>query len=359
MANQLPVFRRSHPRSSFAASKAAAFARNSQNPNSLVKEDIFSRACLSSTAEFGEAGVYLSTSYLVAGDDRSPLGYFYRYTVRAVGAFNACRQIGLRRGQKESNQPMGAIKTEAVVLSVSDYSESSRLLTLLTPHEGCVRLIAKGVRGAKSRNRGAVEALSHIEARFSLKNPDALGILSESRVIDPAEYLRQDLQKYAFASLLAELLDRVVPAGGAPGESGLRLFGILRDFLRDLRHAGSPERCMVQALAQLLAELGLTPEAEVCVVCGQGAPAVALSVELGGIVCAKCQEQAGPTSPFNPGLQRALAILAGSDAEKISRLKLLADQPRQLIDSLLDLAQQHLEIRLNSRIFLTRLGKGG
>ncbi|MFC1601116.1 DNA repair protein RecO [Candidatus Sumerlaeota bacterium] len=244
---------------------------------------------------------------------------------------------------------MAAIKTEAVVLSASDYSESSRLVSLLTPGQGKVRLIAKGIRGTKSRQRGSAEAMSHIEARFSLKTPGGLGNLMESRVLNPAEYLRQDLAKYAIASTLVELLER---SALAP-DSGQGLFELLRDFLRELRDARDGLGLLARALATALSELGFRPETRLCVSCGQAEQARSFSVPHGGIVCGNCAAQVQPTVGINAGLQRALDVLVNEPEETAKRLRFTGGQLPRLVDLLLDLAQHHLEIRLNSRVFLS------
>lgn len=248
---------------------------------------------------------------------------------------------------------MPAYKTQAIILNASDYSESSRLLSLLTPDEGRVRLIAKGVRGAKSKFRGSVEPLSRIEVRFSLKDPHGLGTLIESRLLNPAEYLRNDLSKYVLASVMVELIDRTTHAG----EGHAHLFAILQDFLDRLRDSNQPQDLTVRSLAAVLQCLGFRPQTERCVSCGQSAGAVAFSVASGGIVCDACRPQAGTVQPFDRGLQRALDLLYSENSDKAERLKLTADQTRRLLNLLLDLAQYHLEVRLNSRIFLAGLQK--
>ncbi len=52
------------------------------------------------------------------------------------------------------------IVTKGVVLARTDYQEADRILTILTPDQGKLRLIAKGVRRPKSKMAGGIELFS-------------------------------------------------------------------------------------------------------------------------------------------------------------------------------------------------------
>ena len=48
-------------------------------------------------------------------------------------------------------------KSEAVIIKRSDLGEADKILTILTPHFGKLRVVAKGVRKVTSRLAGHVE----------------------------------------------------------------------------------------------------------------------------------------------------------------------------------------------------------
>jgi DNA repair protein RecO len=52
------------------------------------------------------------------------------------------------------------IVTKGIVLSRRDYQEADRILSVLTPDNGKVSLIAKGVRKPKSKLAGGIELFS-------------------------------------------------------------------------------------------------------------------------------------------------------------------------------------------------------
>ncbi|MBN1517585.1 DNA repair protein RecO [Candidatus Sumerlaeota bacterium] len=249
---------------------------------------------------------------------------------------------------------MPIVKTEAIILNSSDYRESTLLLTLLTPEHGRVRLIARGAKRATSRNRGRVEPLSRVEAQYSIRKPDELGTLRESRVLDSADCVRGDLLKYAAAQLAAEFADRAVHGG----EECRGVYQALASFLSALKDAADPAARLVQGLAELLAELGFEPVVEHCVRCGEARPAESFSVALGGVVCRECSVGAPGRRPFNPGLQRILSLMLRRDPA-LARVKMSSAQTRQLLLTLLDLAQHHLDLQLRSRDFLWSMLNAG
>ena len=57
--------------------------------------------------------------------------------------------------------------TDAIVLSRFDLGEADRVLTLITPHEGKVKAIAKGVRRPTSRLGGSVEPFAELRLQLA------------------------------------------------------------------------------------------------------------------------------------------------------------------------------------------------
>ncbi|MDP8904314.1 MAG: recombination protein O N-terminal domain-containing protein, partial [Chloroflexota bacterium] len=53
--------------------------------------------------------------------------------------------------------------TTAMVLSRFELGEADRVLTLLTPHDGKLKAIAKGVRRPRSRIGGSVEPFAELQ----------------------------------------------------------------------------------------------------------------------------------------------------------------------------------------------------
>jgi DNA repair protein RecO (recombination protein O) len=76
---------------------------------------------------------------------------------------------------------MNQLITTGIVLSRTDYGEADRILTLLTPDYGKLRLIAKGVRRIKSKLAGGIELFSISQLTF-IKGRGEIGTLVSTRL---------------------------------------------------------------------------------------------------------------------------------------------------------------------------------
>jgi DNA repair protein RecO (recombination protein O) len=61
---------------------------------------------------------------------------------------------------------MNQVVTEGIVLSRTNFGEADRIITMLTPDRGKVRLMAKGVRKIKSKLAGGIELFSVSQISF-------------------------------------------------------------------------------------------------------------------------------------------------------------------------------------------------
>jgi len=117
-------------------------------------------------------------------------------------------------------------RTEAIVLRRSDLGEADRLLTLLTPDRGKLRVIAKGVRKIASRKGGHVELFNRVKLLIA-KGRGEFDIVSQAETVEPSRALREDLLRSTYAHYAAELVERFAEEGNAQPE----LFDLLTDTL--------------------------------------------------------------------------------------------------------------------------------
>jgi len=82
----------------------------------------------------------------------------------------------------------------AIVLSRTDYGEADRILTLLTPEHGKLRLMAKGVRRVKSKLAGGIELFSVSTITFVRGRGD-IGTLVSTRLVKHYGEIVRDLQR--------------------------------------------------------------------------------------------------------------------------------------------------------------------
>jgi DNA repair protein RecO len=76
---------------------------------------------------------------------------------------------------------MKQLTTTGIILNRTDFGEADRILTLLTPDYGKLRLIAKGVRRIKSKMAGGIELFSVSQIGF-IKGRGEIGTLISTRL---------------------------------------------------------------------------------------------------------------------------------------------------------------------------------
>jgi DNA repair protein RecO (recombination protein O) len=89
---------------------------------------------------------------------------------------------------------MRQLVTTGIVLGRTDYGEADRILTLLTPDHGKLRLMAKGVRRIKSKLAGGIELFSVSDVTF-IKGKSDMGTLASSRLIKHYGTIVQDINR--------------------------------------------------------------------------------------------------------------------------------------------------------------------
>ena len=137
------------------------------------------------------------------------------------------------------------------------FSETDRIVTLYTRERGKLSAIAKGARKPISRLAGATEVLTC--GKFHLAEGKNLDIIAQVEVKESFPRIHADLNRIAYGSYLAELVDKslvrrgpghlwLVLPGGASEEPGPQARGASPGA------AGSGSRGFVRALPYVRGE---------------------------------------------------------------------------------------------------------
>ena len=102
---------------------------------------------------------------------------------------------------------MKQLLTRGIVLGRIDYGEADRILTVLTPTEGKLRLMARGVRKAKSRLAGGIELFSTTDITY-MKGRGEIGTLISARLIKYYSSIVQDIDRVQLGYELIKTLNR-------------------------------------------------------------------------------------------------------------------------------------------------------
>lgn len=213
---------------------------------------------------------------------------------------------------------MPLITTEALVLQSYPYSETSKILRLLTHGHGVRSVIARGALRPRSQYSGVLEAFSVGTASIYLKEGRDLHTLGGFDLIRTGQALGRDLTRFGAAALVAELVLQT-----ASEEADPALYEQVRRALE--RIETTPEAALESVgLAEswaLLARLGYAPIVEYCIGCERSLAEdeeCAFDYAAGGPYCRDCAGgRSGRTLPAHA--RQALASFLRGEAVEVER----------------------------------------
>ncbi len=243
------------------------------------------------------------------------------------------------------------ITTEAVVLRSTELGEADRLLVLYTPRHGKLRAVAKGVR--KPRSRKAGHLISFARAKVLLAQGRNLYILTQAEGLDLHPHLHHDLERFAQAAYVVELLDRFT----YEGESQPSAYRLLVDTLSRLDRGERAELTLRYYELHLLDLMGYRPQLFACVACGapiRPEPQY-FSVEEGGVLCPKCGPRFRDARPISMEALKYLRHFQRSDFAQARRARPTAQVWQEMEQVLQRYITTILERQPNTTRFLRRL----
>ncbi len=241
-------------------------------------------------------------------------------------------------------------RTEGIVLRARDIGEADRLLTVLTPGAGKIRVVAPGVRRIRSRKAGHLEPLSRVD--LLLAEGRSMDVVSQGQVTEPHVVLREDLWRVTCAMYLAELVERFTEEGAGAREAR-HVFALLDACLHWLELARSGDLVLRYFELRLLAIHGVLPELGVCIRCGVPPRPESLWVSAadGGLVCGACGGQPGDRT-VSVTTVKILRYLAEAGVRDAERLAVPPGSHAEMEAILTEAVRRALDRDLNSRGFL-------
>ena len=259
---------------------------------------------------------------------------------------------------------MSLVETEAIVLRHVKQGDTSHVVTLLTRSGGKIAVMAKGSRKPGSRIGPGLGLFHLAHIRYRPRANRDLVFLEGCDLTTAFESLARDVFGYAAAGVCAELVDRLVPDGGASPE----IFDLLREAFESLAEvAPLPEGEELRAVGlpvvfqlKLMDILGIAPELTGCVSCGdtQLDGSSSLSARRGGLLCPRCRAAEGGRRLGSGALGFLRAGLYGELSEPLTaaaRPAAVILEARGALDALLEYHHHGQPAGLKSRRFLDGL----
>ncbi|MDB5164432.1 MAG: repair protein RecO [Candidatus Saccharibacteria bacterium] len=102
---------------------------------------------------------------------------------------------------------MNQLVTRGIVLRRTNYGEADRIVTLLTPEQGKISLMARGVRRSKSKLAGGIELFSVSDITY-IRGRGDLGTLVSTRLLKYYANIVKDIERVQLGYELIKMLNR-------------------------------------------------------------------------------------------------------------------------------------------------------
>lgn len=205
------------------------------------------------------------------------------------------------------------------MLSRFELGEADRVLTLLTPHDGKLKAIAKGVRKPGSRIGGSVEPFAELE--LLLARGRTFDVVTQAQVAEAWLGLRDHLTATATAWYLGELAERAVEERAAAWP----VYALLRRAFQLLDDGMDPDRVARWFETGLCDALGMRPEVERCVECDRvpdETERYRWAPMLGGLLCEAHPSPPAEVRDLSLAALKLLRAYRRLDIEAIAALRL-------------------------------------
>ena len=235
---------------------------------------------------------------------------------------------------------------EGIVISETNYSESSKILNVLTKEYGRIGIISKGCRNLKSKLRGVSRKLIYGVFHIYYKE-NGLSTLISVDIKESFSKTMMDLSAISYASYILELIDQV-----ARQNEEENLFSLLSAALLKIEEGLDP--LVITNIVELkaLAYLGVMPNIDFCSICGSDKAIVTLSSDKGGYICSECYQNEPLVSDKTIKLIRMFYYV---DIEKIAKLEVGELAKREINQFLDDYYMRYTGLYLKSKRFIQNI----
>lgn len=237
-------------------------------------------------------------------------------------------------------------KVTGIVLSDTNYSESSKILNVLTKEHGKIGIISKGCRNLKSSLRSVSSKLTYGYFNIYYKQ-EGLSVLISVDIINDFSNIKQDLFKIGYATFLSDLTNQVLKE-----TSSNEIFDLFINGLIKINDDFDPMIITNIIELKYLNYLGVMPILDCCSVCGSNKKIVTVSSFSGGYLCVNCYKNEYVVDEKTVKLLRMFSYV---DISKIKELNILPKNKNEINRFLENYYDRYTGIYLKSKDFLTQL----
>lgn len=243
---------------------------------------------------------------------------------------------------------MKIVKTEGIVIGETNYSESSKILKVLTKELGLVSIMSKGCRNLKSKLRGVSGKLVYADFQFYYKE-NGISTLISADSIDTLRNVLIDIEKISYVSYILDLTEQVYK-----NTYDNDIYNLLISIIKKINSGYDHEVLTYIYELKLLDYLGIRPNIDECSICGNNKNIITISTKNGGYICQNCYKGGKIYSSKTIQLIRMFFYV---DINQVTKLSVKQETKKEIEEFITDYYEEYSGLFLKSKSFLKNLTK--
>ena len=235
---------------------------------------------------------------------------------------------------------------EGIILSETNYSESSKILNVFTKEYGLIGVMSKGSRNMKSKLRGVSRKLIYGTFHIYYKE-NGVSTLIGVDVINSFNNILTDLERVSYASYILDLSLQVIRQN-----DDKNIFDIIIDSLVKIDEGLNPLVLTNIVELKLLDYLGVAPSIDCCSICGSNKNIVTLNSAASGYVCRDCYNNEGLV---NNKTIKMIRMYYYVDIKNITKLSVSDEVSFEINRFLDDYYERYTGLYLKSKDFIRKV----
>lgn len=224
------------------------------------------------------------------------------------------------------------------VIKTNDVKDNDVILSVYTKEYGVVSLYARGIKKSTSKNAFACQLFDYSEFLIEMNQMKSMQLLKSATLKKEFLGIRSDYDRLSLASVVIEL------AGYLEEDN---IFDLLDMTLKLLDSHKEPFTVFELFVVRYLDLLGLSPEVDGCVLCGDTRNIETISVSDGGFVCRNCNRQLH-LKPRDAGFLKNFRIINKASFEVLDKIEGLGLNDYQLSALLMEFLMTHSGLTVRS-----------
>jgi len=252
---------------------------------------------------------------------------------------------------------MSTFTTPAILLRRNDFGDYDLIITFLSLSRGKISVIAKSAKKSTKRFSGVLELFSAMEIVCREPRSKGLPVLEEAALRHPFAGIRADINKTAYASYWAELVQGWIEEN----EKQVGLYRLLEYVLKQLDGGMVPEAALsVLFQMRFMRWCGFSPNLTNCSACRADISQtlkndLAVDISKGGILCDHCAAGAPLRMVLSKGTIKQLIWAESGNIAKAGRIRFTPQALREGQLFLEEFVPFHLGKKPRSLSFLKQL----